>query len=455
MSSAPQGVVDSPVVPPGTVVEEAQHLAGLAWPVVLAQVGMVAMGVVDLFVAGQLGAVSMGAIGVGHTLGFAAMVPAMGTASGVDPIVAQAYGAGTPRVAGAAALKCAGLVGVLLVVTLAAHLAATPLLTLLQQDPLLIPEASRYLWITAVGMPAFMGFLVIKQLLQGNGIMRPAMYAVVVANVVNLVLDIGLGLGRFGLPKLGVDGIAWATVGVRWSMLVVLAIVAIPHVRRAWPTAVERAQVSWSQVAGTALPVGLHSSVEAWAFVVAGLVAGTLGAVEAAAHAGAMNVASLTFMVPLGIGAAAATRVGNLVGAKMSWVRSGWVAVGLGASVMAISAVCFATWPAQIASLYSPDAAVVAAMATLLPLAAVFQGFDGTQAVSFGVLRGVGDTRVPSAIALVAFWLVSVPLQLWLAYGLGWGLTGVWTGLVAGLSCVAVLLVGRIAVFSRRVVEPA
>jgi len=414
---------------------------------------MVAMGVVDLFVAGQLGAVPMGAIGVGHTLGFAALVPAMGTASGVDPIVAQAYGAGRPRVAGAAALKCAGLVGVLLVLTIAAHLAATPLLTLLQQDPVLIPTASRYLWITAAGMPAFMGFLVLKQLLQGNGIMRPAMYAVVVANLVNLFLDIGLGLGRWGLPKLGVDGIAWATVGVRWSMLVVLALVAVPHVKRAWPTAVERAQVTWRDVARTALPVGLHSSVEAWAFVVAGLVAGTLGAVEAAAHAGAMNVASLTFMVPLGIGAAAATRVGNLVGARMSWSRTGWVAVGLGAGVMALSATTFATMPEAIARLYSPDVAVVAAMASLLPLAAAFQGFDGTQAVAFGVLRGVGDTRVPSAIALVAFWLVSVPLQLTLAYGYGWGLTGVWTGLVAGLSCVGVLLVARIQLFARRTTQ--
>ncbi len=443
------------VVPPGSTREEATRLLGLAWPVVLAQVGMVAMGVVDLFVAGQLGALPMGAIGVGHTFGFAMLIPAMGTASGADPLVAQAYGAGRPGLAGAAAAKCAGLVGLLLVVTIVTHLLSAPMLALLQQDPVLVPDAARYLWITAAGMPAFMGFLVLKQLLQGNGIMRPAMYAVVVANLVNLVLDVGLGLGRFGMPALGLDGIAWATVGVRWAMLLVLALVSVPHVKRAWPSAADHAEMPWGKVARTALPVGLHSTVEAWAFVVAGFVAGSLGVASAAAHAGAMNVASLTFMVPLGIGAAAATRVGNLVGAGHAWSRPAWVAVGLGASVMGVSALVFATAPHAIARLYSPDLAVVSAMAALLPLAAAFQLFDGTQAVAFGVLRGVGDTRVPSLIALFAFWMVSVPTQLTLAYGMGWGLEGVWIGLVAGLSCVAVLLVGRIAAFAQRSGAPS
>jgi multidrug resistance protein, MATE family len=373
----------------------------------------------------------------------------------VAPLVSQAFGAGRPREAGAAAEKGAVLVAALCVATFLAHVFSRPLLEVLHQDAELIPGAVQYLQITAAGIPAFGAFLLVRQILEGNGIMRPAMWAVVIANLVNFFLDLGLGLGWFGLPKLGIAGVAWATVAVRWTMLVALVIVAWKPLVAARPTSVERARMPLRRVADIALPVGLHSAVEAWAFVVAALVAGTLGAVEAAAHAAAMNMASLSFMVPLGVGAAASSRVGNLVGAKQPWARVAWVSVAMGIAVMTLSATVFWTIPGVIGRWFTTDVDVIAAIALVLPVAAAFQLFDGTQAVAFGVLRGVGDTRVPSIIALFAFWGLGIPVELYLAYGLGWGLQGVWLGLVVGLSVVAVLLVGRIVVFTRIDVPPS
>ena len=435
--------------PATSVAEEARLLARLSWPVVLGSAGMVTMSMVDFVVVGRLGAVPMGAVGVAHGLSFALLVPAVGTAHGVDPLVAQAYGAGDPRRAGAAAVRGALLLAVLAVFIIAGHWAAGSLLGVLRQDPALVPDAVLYCQISAWSVPPYIGFLLLRQVLQGNGLMRPAMWAVLVGNVVNLVIDIGLGLGVGPLPQLGVAGVAWATVAVRWAMFAVLGLVALAPLRASWPTPEALRALPLAEVARMALPVGVHNSVEAWAFVAAGLVAGTLGATEAAAHTAAISVASLAFMMALGIGAAASTRVGNLVGAGQPWARSAWVAVGLAVAVMSTSAAVFTLFPESLARLYTPDASVVALVVTVLPLAAAFQWFDGAQAVSFGVLRGLGDTRVPSALAVVAFWFVSVPLQLVLAHGLGWGLRGIWWGLVAGLGVVSVLLMARIAWFDR------
>ena len=268
----------------GGLRDEAALLASLSWPVVLGSAGMVTMSMVDFVVVGRLGEIPMGAVGVAHALSFALLVPAIGTAHGVDPLVAQAYGRGRPRQAGAAALHGATLLGGLAVLITAAHLGAEPLLVLLRQDPALVPDAVLYCQIAALSVPPFVGFLLVRQLLQGNGLMRPAMWAVVVGNLVNLVVDVGIGLGVGPLPQLGVAGVAWATVAVRWAMLAVLGWVALQPLRSAWPTADERAALPLGAVARMALPVGLHNAVEAWAFVAAAMVAGTLGATQAAAH---------------------------------------------------------------------------------------------------------------------------------------------------------------------------
>ena len=198
------------------------------------------------------------------------------------------------------------------------------------------------------------------------------------------------------------------------------------------------------------LALGFQFGFEVWAFHAAGFMMGRLGAIPFAAHAIAINLATISFMVPSGIGAAAATRVGQLVGAGEEWKQSAWVAVGLGALVMTIPAAAFVLGARGLTRFYSVDPGVLAVAVAILPLAGAFQLFDGVQAVAFGVLRGAGDTRVPAIANVVGYWIIGLPAGCLLAFSLGWSARGVWSGLVLGLAAVAGLLLARIVVLAKR-----
>lgn len=422
---------------------EFQILTRLAWPAVVAQMGLVAMGVVDLMVVGSLGEIPLAAVGLGNTWTFAGLVVALGTASGLDAFITVAYGADRPREAGRAALNGGVVllaVGALLAIQ---HAAAAPALTLLMQPADAIPDAALYSRISIVGILPLLGFSLTRQLLQGGGLMRPAMWVVLVGNVVNAVANLTLvhGLG------LGIAGCAWATVGVRWFMFAGLLFTGRHIVRASWPAGWRPSLAPILEVATRTLPVGMQVGFEVWAFNAASLLAGTLGTTAVAAHTTALSLTSMAFMIPLGVGQAAATRVGNHVGAGRSWTMSAGVAIVTGALVMSLSGVSFLVFPGPLARLYTSDPEVLTLVATVLPVAAAFGLFDGTQAVAMGVLRGLGDTRWPAIIALVAHWMIGLPIG-W--YGLSTlGLRSVWYGLCVGLAVASVLLVARVRVHGR------
>jgi MATE family multidrug resistance protein len=188
------------------------------------------------------------------------------------------------------------------------------------------------------------------------------------------------------------------------------------------------------------------------AFIVVALFMGWIGTVEMGAHQVAINLASLTFMVPLGISSAAAVLVGRAVGRAdpVSARRSAGAALMLGGGVMCVSALIFLTVPGLLARLYTTDASVIAVASLLIPIAGVFQVFDGLQVVSIGVLRGVGDTRTPMIVAAIGYWLIGVPVSAWLGLRTGMGAAGLWWGLVVGLAVVAVTLLVRVAIRVRR-----
>jgi MATE family multidrug resistance protein len=194
------------------------------------------------------------------------------------------------------------------------------------------------------------------------------------------------------------------------------------------------------------LPIALHHELEFGAFGVTAILMGTLGTVEMAAHQIALNIASLTFMVPLGVGAAAAVLVGQAVGRGNPGDarRAAAVSLGVGVTFMSTSAIVMLLFPRAIAGLYTDLDPVLSLAATLIPIAGAFQVFDGTQVVSTGTLRGLGDTRVPMFIGLVGFWLIGLPVSAFLAFRVGLGPLGLWWGLVAGLGAVGILLVLRV-----------
>jgi MATE family multidrug resistance protein len=188
------------------------------------------------------------------------------------------------------------------------------------------------------------------------------------------------------------------------------------------------------------LPVGLHLGLEVWAFDLATLLAGRLGSVGLAAHTIALNLASLTFMVPLGISLASVTRVGNLIGEgrPRDAQTAAWTAFGLGAGVMVVSAGLIAALRFWIPRAYTEDAAVIALAATVLPIAAAFQVFDGTQVVGMGILRAMGRTRPAAVFNLVGYYVLALPFAWWLAFPGKLGLPGIWWGLCLGLGVIAI-----------------
>jgi MATE family multidrug resistance protein len=194
------------------------------------------------------------------------------------------------------------------------------------------------------------------------------------------------------------------------------------------------------------LPIGAQMMLEGGAFNVMALLMGWLGVAQVAAHQIALNLASLAFMVPLGVSSAAAVIVGHAVGrGDPGGVRRATIAsLAVGAAFMLCTGALFIGVPEMLAGLYTRDAAVLALAAMLLPLAGLFQVFDGLQVVAIGLLRGLGDTRMPMFINIFGFWCVGIPVSLWLGFGLDYGAVGLWWGLVVGLVIVAVFLVARV-----------
>jgi MATE family multidrug resistance protein len=250
------------------------------------------------------------------------------------------------------------------------------------------------------------------------------------------------------LPSLGAIGSAWATTAARTLLFVVLVALArrelTPLLRRLDP-----ATFRWEALRQTVrlgLPIGFQLQFEIIAFAVIGLLMGGLGTVQMAAHQVAINLASLTFMVPLGVASASAVRVGQAVGAGSSdgARRAAVAGIAVGAAFMSTTAALFILAPGLLARAYTSVDEVVALAALLIPIAGFFQIVDGLQVVSAGVLRGAGDTRAPLVANVVGFWLIGLPISLLLGFRLGYGPEGLWWGLVAGLFAVASFLLSRI-----------
>jgi multidrug resistance protein, MATE family len=374
--------------------------------------------------------------------------PAAGTLMVLDPIVSQAAGA---RDATRVALGVQrGLVLAVVFTALSSALLwpVHGMLAFLRQPPVLVDLASSYVRISILGIAPFLGFVVLRQSLQALHQVRAVLVVVAIANLVNVALNWVLIYGHLGSPAMGVPGSAWATVASRWVMALLLCGAGWRALR---PTVVPwRAESTrlapLVEMARLGAPIGLMQMLEMGVFAAIGLVMGALGTREMAAHQIAINLASLTFMVPLGLGAAAAVRVGHAVGAGDAHGarERARTALVCGVGFMACACIVMLVFPAAIASLYTTDVSVALLAATLIPIAGVFQVFDGVQAVSAGVLRGLGDTRAPFLINLAGFWLAGFPVSIALGLYTPLGARGLWWGLVAGLVVVAFLLLARV-----------
>ncbi len=447
VSSAPSAPRATLVAWPSAV--DMRALVQLAVPAMAIEMGMMAMNVVDTLFVGHLSATALAAVSLGLIYYFTVVVMGVGTLVGFDGLVSQAVGAGDEGSV-RRALQRALLLALLLCIPQALLLWPTePVLRLLQQPPEIIPTATRIVHLSILGLPGALAFVVLRQVLQAQARMRPILLTVLLANLLNVFCNWLLIHGHFGLPALGVDGSALASVIGRTALPLLLLWmgrdVLWPLLRVREHALLEPAPLLRMLRLGA--PVGVQYLLEVGVFNAVALLMGVQATATLAAHQVAISLASFTFMLPLGIGAAAAVLVGHAIGRGDADAarRAATAAVVAGLAMSGVTTCIFLAMPARLASAYVSERGVVALAATLIPLAGIFQLFDGLQAVAGGALRGAGDTHAAMLANILGFWALGLPLGLWLAFRRGMGPAGLWWGLVAGLAAVAAVLIVRLA----------
>ena len=423
--------------------EEARRVAALAVPVALSQLAIMSMGFVDLLVVGRVSVQAFAAVALANPWQYGTLLFASGFLMALDPIVSQAHGARDGPRAALALQRGLVLALALTPFVILAWLQTEEVLLLLGQDPVLAHDAERFLRVQIPSVPFFLAYQALRQYLVAREIVRPVLWVVLAANVVNALGNWVFVFGHWGAPALGLVGSGLATsltriatFGVGIALVLGFRLHAgawTPWSRRAFSPSGLRT------VLAIGLPIALQISLEMWAFGASNYIAGRLGAVAVAAHGMVMNLASITFMVPLGIAQGTAVRVGNLIGADelAQSQRAAWLGIAMGAGFMSLSAVGFVLGRDWLPTWYTPDAAAIAAAAAILPIAGAFQIFDGTQSVASGVLRAMGRPGPAALFNLFGYWAFALPLGGWLALHQGAGLVGLWWGLCAGLVVVA------------------
>jgi multidrug resistance protein, MATE family len=428
--------------------DELRAMLDLALPVVFIQVGIMSMGVVDTIMVGHVSSQGLAAVALGNLYFFVPAVFGMGTLMVLDPVVAQAFGAGdAPSVARGIqrGILLAFLLAIPSVILLAA---AAPVLALLRQPADVVPLASAYSVRLAPGVLPFFLFIVFRQSLQALGRVRPIVVMIVLANLANILLNWILIFGKFGLPPMGAIGSAWATTISRWLLALGLPALAwrtlIPHLRPWRPEIWQLAPLGRMIRLGT--PIGGQYVLEFGAFALVALMMGWLGTRQMAGHQVAINLASLTFMVPLGVADAASVLVGRAVGrGDPTGARgSAKAALACAAAFTSCPGITFLTLPGPLARIYTADPDVLAVASALIPIAGVFQVFDGLQTVAGGILRGLGHTRAPMVVNLLGYWVLGLPVSAYLGFVARVGPAGLWWGLVLGLGVVATFLLVRV-----------
>ncbi|MDP6762091.1 MAG: MATE family efflux transporter [Planctomycetota bacterium] len=436
--------------PPGPAARELTTIRRLAGPVVVTQLGGMLLGVVDTMMLGHFSVDALNASALGRIWLFGTQMLAMGILLGLDPIVSQSHGARNRRRLGLALQHGLALALVLSVPIGLSWLGTGRALALFGQERELCALAQSYAVVQIPGLPFFLCFWVLRSWLQGRGIMRPTMWVMLVANLFNAAANGLLIHGLAGFPRLGIVGAGIATTVTQVAMVATLVVI-VRRRRLGRGTLLDWSvhRLRWSglrEILGQGLPVATHFGLEVWAFQIATLWAGLLGETELAGHVITLNLASVSFMIPLGISIAAGARIGNLIGGARSALAqtSAWVALAAGVAVTSATAAVFYFGREVLGRIYTDDADAVIAAAAVLPIAAAFQLFDGTQVIGAGILRGMGRTLPIAVMHLVAFYAVGLPVAWVLAFRLDGGLAGIWWGLCAGLGIVALTLVAWI-----------
>jgi MATE family multidrug resistance protein len=418
----------------------------LALPVVLTNLGLMLMGVVDVIFVGHVSATAIGAVGLGTSIFYWLFIFGIGLLMGLDYLVSFAEGAQRPEDGHHALVQA-------LIATTALSVPLTALLLILSHhldwfgiNPAVQLETTHYLDVIAWSLWPALIFSAARQYLTARGVARPAMIILVLANLLNAVVNYVLIFGHWGFAPMGVTGSAVATLASRLAMMISMGIYLLLWDRRRdrlfekFPLAYDREKMRAFLKLG--LPSAFQMTFEVGVFGLSTALAARLTADALAAHQIVLNIASLTFMVPLGLSSATAVLVGQALGRgdPKEATHMGWYGLGLGVGFMGFSGLMLYVFAQPILSIFTNDPGVRIFATQIILIAALFQLSDGAQAVTTGALRGVGDTRSAMIANLCGHWLVGLPVGLLLCFKLGWGLQGLWVGLSLGLTVVAAVL---------------
>lgn len=433
---------------------EVRTTAILAAPLVVGHLSTGLIGFVDSVIAGHHGTATLASVAVGTALFWLPMMVPMGTLMSLPPSVSQLDGAGRRGEIGPLfrqALWLAAGLGVLLFAFLSVvGIALRPMGIAADVQPGTLAFLHGIRW----GVPALTLYLCMRYLSDGLHWTLPTMLLGFGGLLVLVPLGYVLTFGSYGLPGFAIEGrgaggLGMASAIMMWAQAAAFALYLWRSPRFAdLQLFAHLERPRWPPIRGllaTGLPIGVTVAMEGSLFIVTALLIGRLGAVPVAAHQIAINVASLCFMIPMGLAEATTVRVGHALGRGNAFDvrRAAFAGYALALGTQSFSALALLLGHDAVVALYTRDAAVAALAASLLLYAAAFQFPDGIQVVSAGALRGLRDTRVPMLLAALAYWGIGMPLGAGLGLWLGWGPRGMWIGLIAGLSVAALLLCRR------------
>jgi len=432
-----------------TIKDHIKETLKLALPISFGQLGHVMMGVVDSMMVGKIGTVPLAAAALVNGLFFLVLVIGIGVSMAATPLISMAKGARNNH-------ECGRTLNHSIVVNFSFSIIITILtfgvsylIPFLNQPKEVVAEAIPYMQVLSFSIIAFMLFQTYRQFLEGLSIPNPPMVIALLANLLNAFLNWIFIFGKFGIPSMGLFGAGIATTSTRWIMAAALILFVMNYkkVKQYNPklnlSNLDRALIK--KIIGIGLPSGFQYFLEVAAFSFAAIMIGWIGSKHLAAHQIAINMASVTYMIILGISAAGTIRVGGFVGMN-DWKKvryAGFTALGIAVSIMFCFGIVFIIFNSSLPYYYVNDSEVVKIASQLLIIAALFQIFDGMQASGVGILRGLTDVKVPLLISLLAYWIIGIPIGAFLGFYFELGAVGVWIGLLFGLAFVGLTMLFR------------
>lgn len=424
----------------------------------LGQLGHVLVGLVDNLMIGQLGPAPLAAVSLGNSMVFIALSLGIGFSFAITPLIAEADGAGDIQKGRSyfhhGAILCT-INGIFLFIAL---LIAKPVLYYLDQPPEVVELAIPYLNIVAFSMIPLMIFQAFKQFADGLSQTKYAMYATLIANVVNVVFNYLLIYGIWIFPRLELEGAAIGTLISRFFMLWFVWEILRRKKKFAeyfkWGKKESLNSDVFKRLLNLGFPTALQMLFEVGIFTATVFLAGLLGTNPQAANQIALNLVSMTFMIAVGLGVTATIRVGNQKGlANFKDLRriamSTFLLVFLIEAVFALGFILLKDW---LPTFYLDNVEVILLAAQLLVIAALFQLSDGLQVVILGALRGLQDVRIPTIICFISYWIIGFPVSWYFGKAENLGSMGIWLGLLAGLSASALMLYIRFHYLSKKLI---